>query len=431
MRVMRNKVTKADFAILHASQLATPEGHQGLSGDAMGKLKILEDAAVASYHGKIVFLGSMKAFQKEVSLIDGAKVIEAQGQTVIPGFVDCHTHLPFAGYRDEEFLLRISGSTYEEIAKSGGGIKTTVNKTRMASKEELVDLSLNRLDRMMLCGTTTCEAKSGYGLNMKDEIKQLEVIREVSDRHPIDIIPTFLGAHTVPEEYAEKREEYVSLIIDQMIPEVARRNLAEFCDVFCDEHGFNIEESHRILLQAKRHNFLIKIHADQFSSNGAAKMASELAAISADHLEHISDDEIHFLSKSKIVGVMLPGSVYFLGKRDYAPAREMIKAGMVLAISTDFNPGSSMTESLIQIIQLAVFMMDVTVDEAITMATLNGAAALHRADRTGSIEVGKDADFIILNIPNRIHLVYHFGINHCSNVIKKGKICVINGQTAY
>ena len=428
---MRDKTTKADFAIIHASQCATPEGQHALSGSNMGQLTIIDDAAVASLNGKIVFLGSMEEFQREVSLTDAASLIDARGKTVLPGFVDCHTHLPFAGDRDKEFLMRISGCSYEEIARSGGGIKTTVSNTREASKEKLVNLSLKRLDRMLLYGTTTCEAKSGYGLTFEDEVRQLEAIREASGQHPIDIVSTFLGAHTVPQEYLEKREEYVSLIVDKMLPEISARKLADFCDVFCDEHGFTIEESKSILQQAKKYHFQLKIHAGQFSSNGAAKMAAELGAVSADHLERISDDEIRFLSKHSIVGVLLPGSVYFLGKKDYAPAREMIHAGMALALSTDFNPGSSMTESMVQIIQLAVFMMGVTVDEAIIMATLNGAAALNRADRMGSIEVGKNADFLILDIPNRIHLAYHFGINHCSNVIKKGKICVRDGRITY
>jgi imidazolonepropionase len=428
---MKNKSTKADLAVIHASQLATPEGNQALSGGDTGHLRSIDDAAVASRNGKIVFVGSTEAFHREVTLADGAEVIEARDQTVIPGFVDCHTHLPFSGDRAEEFLMRVSGSTYEEIARAGGGIKTTVSKTRQASREELVKLSLERLDSMLLHGTTTCEAKSGYGLAPEEEVRQLEAIQQASGHHPIDVCPTFLGAHTVPEEFSGKRGEYVSLIIDKMLPEVSRRKLAEFCDVFCDEHGFTIEESKSILLKAKEYHLQLKVHADQFSSYGAARLAAELEAVSADHLERLSEDDILFLSKHKIVGVLLPGSVYFLKKEQYAPAREMLQAGMALALSTDFNPGSSMTESMIQIIQLAVFMMDVTVDEAITMATLNGAAALSRADRAGSIEVGKEADLIILNIPNRIHLAYHFGINHCSSVIKKGKICVRDGRIEY
>ncbi len=428
---MKSKNTKADFAVIHASQLATPEGHQALSGSDMGHLRIIDDAAVASLKGTIVFVGNTEEFHKEVTLSEGAEVIEAHDQTVIPGFVDCHTHLPFSGDRAEEFLMRVSGSSYEEIARAGGGIKTTVSKTRQASREELAKLSLQRLDRMLLHGTTTCEAKSGYGLAPEEEIRQLDAIQQASKGHPIDIVSTFLGAHTIPAEFSEKREEYVSLIIDEMLPEVSRRKLAEFCDVFCDEHGFTIEESRAILLKAKECHLQLKVHADQFSSYGAARMAAELGAVSADHLEQISDDDILFLSKHRIVGVLLPGSVYFLKKKEYAPARDMIQAGMALSLSTDFNPGSSMTESMIQIIQLAVFMMDVTVDEAITMATLNGAAALSKAERIGSIDVGKEADLLILNIPNRIHLVYHFGINHCSGVIKKGKICVRNGRIMY
>ncbi len=428
---MKNKSIKADLAVIHASQLATPKGNHALSGKEMGSLRSIDDGAVASLEGKIVFVGTTEEFHKRVTLMDGAEVIEALEKTVIPGFVDCHTHLPFSGDRAEEFLMRISGSTYEEIARAGGGINTTVSKTRQASKEELVKLSLERLDNMLLYGTTTCEAKSGYGLELEEEIRQLEAIQQASETHPISVSPTFLGAHTVPEEFSGKRREYVSLVVDEMLPEVSRRKLAEFCDVFCDEHGFTVEESKAILVKARECHLQLKVHADQFSSYGAARLAAELGAVSADHLEQVSEDDILFLSKHKIVGVLLPGSVYFLKKKQYAPAREMIRAGMALALSTDFNPGSSMTESMIQIIQLAVFMMDVTVDEAITMATLNGAAALNKADHVGSIEVGKQADLIILNIPNRIHLVYHFGINHCSGVIKKGKTSVRDGRTVY
>ncbi|MEW5805868.1 MAG: imidazolonepropionase [Acidobacteriota bacterium] len=418
----------ADLAIINASELATPSGFKAASGKDTGRLKIIQDAAVAAHEGRIVFVGSMGQFRKECSLTPDAKVIDASGGTIIPGFVDCHTHLPFAGFRDEEFLLRVSGATYEEIARVGGGIWNTVKRTREASLEKLAALSLRRLDRMLLHGTTTCEAKSGYGLTLKDEMKQLEAIRKAARKHPVRVIPTLLGAHTIPGEYKNDRECYVSLIIEKMIPEVVEGRLAEFCDVFCDEHGFSLDESRRIITAAKSFGLKIKVHADQFSSSGGSTLAAEFGAASADHLENISDDDIDKLARSGTVGVLLPGSVYFLLKKSYAPARKMLSAGMALAISTDFNPGSSMTESMLQIIQLSVFMMDISVDEALTMATLNGAAALGRADRIGSLEVGKDADILIMDIPSHIHLAYHFGINHCSDVIIKGKACVENGK---
>ena len=417
---------RADLAIINAAELATPQGFEPVFGRDTEKLRIIRNAAIAAFQGKIVSAGSQEEFQREVALTDDAVTIDAGGKTLIPGFVDSHTHLPFAGSRDEEFLLRTSGATYEDIAKGGGGIRSTVKKTRGASKEEIVALSLDRLDRMLLHGTTTCEAKSGYGLSPDEEVKQLEALREVSKRHPVTVVSTFLGAHTIPEEYAQKRDEYVSLVADGMIPMVAGQGLAEFCDIFCDEHGFTVDESRKILLSARSHGLKIRVHADQFSSSGGSSLAAEFKAVSADHLENISDEDIARLALSRTVGVLLPGSVYFLRKKKYAPARQMLDAGMALALSTDFNPGSSMTESMQQILQLAVFMMDLSVAEALTMATLNGAAAIDRADMIGSLEEGKDADIVIMDIPNHLHLAYHFGVNHCSDIIVKGKVCVQN-----
>ncbi len=415
---------KADLAVINAAELATPCGSQPLSGKDTGNLKIIHNACIAAFQGKIVFTGTREEYQQNVLLTGDARVLDASGKTVIPGLVDSHTHLPFAGYRDEEFLLRISGASYEEIARRGGGIRSTVKTTRAASREDLVALSCARLDSMLLHGTTTCEAKSGYGLDPDEELKQLEALADVSTKHRITLIRTFLGAHTIPAEFEKKREAYVSILTDTMIPDVAERRLAEFCDIFCDEHGFTYEESKKILAAAKKFGLKIKTHADQFGSSGGSQLAAEFNAVSADHLENISDEDIRKLARSKVIGTLLPGSVFFLKKRKYAPARTMLDAGMALAIASDFNPGSSMTESMQMILQLSVFMMDLTVGEALTMATLNGAAALQRADAKGSLEPGKDADIVIMDIPNHLHCAYHFGINHCSDVIIGGKLCV-------
>ncbi len=417
---------KADLAVINAAELATPCGSQPLSGKDTGNLKIIHNACIAAFRGKIVFTGTGEEYGRNVSLAGDARVLDASGKTVIPGFVDSHTHLPFAGYRDEEFLLRISGASYEEIARKGGGIRNTVKTTRAASREELGSLSLARLDSMLFHGTTTCEAKSGYGLDPDEEFKQLEALADVSEMHPVTLVRTFLGAHTVPAEFAENRETYVSMLTEKMIPDVAGRGLAEFCDIFCDEHGFTFEESKKILAAAKKSGLKIKTHADQFGSSGGSQLASEFNAVSADHLENISDADIRELAQSRVVGTLLPGSVFFLKKKKYAPARKMLDEGMTLAIASDFNPGSSMTESMQMILQLSVFMMDLTVGEALTMATLNGAAALQRADTKGSLEPGKDADIVIMDIPNHQHCAYHFGINHCSDVIIRGKVCVEN-----
>jgi len=388
----------------------------------MQDLGIIEDGAVVVIGDKIVAVGTTKEVLEQFKTDKQTKVIDAQDKVVLPGFIDCHTHPVFVGTREEEFDMRIRGKTYQEIASSGGGIKSSVRALRSKSKEELIQLALPRLDRMLSYGTTTIEAKSGYGLSLEDEIKMLEVIQELNRIHPIDLIPTFLGAHEVPEEYKNRKKEYIKLLIEKMIPEVAKRKLAVFCDVFCEKGIFDIEESREILTVAKKYGFKLKLHADQLSPLGGSKLAAELGAISADHLEFIDDEGIQMMKKAGVIGVLLPGACFGLGVKEYPPARKMIDAGMSIALATDFNPGSSMTESMPIILSLACLMMKMTPAEAITASTINSAYAVDKAKEVGSIEVGKKADMVIWNVQSYKEIPYHFGVNLVGQVIKDGKI---------
>jgi imidazolonepropionase len=409
--------------IQNARQLLTLRSDQ--KGPRMGEhledLGIIEDGAVAISGDKIVATGKTKEVLDQVKIDKKTKVIDANDKIVLPGFVDCHTHPVFANTREDEFEMRIKGKTYQKIAASGGGIKSSVKNLRSKSKEELIQLAIPRLNRMLSYGTTTIEAKSGYGLSLEDEIKMLEVIKELNRIHPIDLIPTFLGAHEIPEEYKNKRKEYIKLIIEKMIPEVAKRKLAVFCDVFCEKGVFDIEESKEILRAAKNHGFKLKLHADQLSSLGGSKLAAELGAISADHLEFIDDEGIEKMKEAGVIGVLLPGACFGLGLREYPPARKMIERGLPVALATDFNPGSSMTESMPMILSLACLMMRMTPAEAIVASTINSAYAVDKGNEVESIELGKKADLVIWNTQNYKEIPYHFGVNLVEQVIKSGK----------
>ena len=388
---------------------------------------MIEDGAVAVTGDKIVAVGTTKEVLEQIKTDKQTEVIDAKDKVILPGFVDCHTHPVFVNTREEEFEMRIKGKTYQEIAASGGGIKSSVRALRSKSKEELIKLALPRLDRMLSYGTTTIEAKSGYGLSLEDEIKMLEVIKELNRIHPIDLIPTFLGAHEVPEEYKDRKKEYIKLITEEMIPEVAKRKLAVFCDVFCEKGIFDIDESRKILTAAKKHGFKLKLHADQLSPLGGSKLAAEFGAISADHLEFIDNEGIQMMKKAGVIGVLLPGACFGLGMssgsvgKEYPPARKMIDAGMSIALATDFNPGSSMTESMPIILSLACLMMKMTPSEAVTASTINSAYAVDKANEVGSIEVGKKADLVIWNVQNYKEIPYHYGVNLVEQVIKDGK----------
>ena len=413
-----------NLIIQNARQLLTLKSMQKgpRTKDGMEDLGIIEDGAVAVSGNKIVALGKTKDVLNEIKIHDQTKVIDAKDKVVLPGFVDCHTHPVFASTREDEFEMRIKGKTYQEIAAAGGGIKSSVKNLRSKSKEELIQLALPRLDRMLSYGTTTIEAKSGYGLSLDDEIKMLEVIKELNRIHPIDLIPTFLGAHEIPEEYKNNRKEYIKLITETMIPEVAKRKLAVFCDIFCEKGVFDIEESREILRAAKNHGFRLKLHADQLSASGGSKLAAELGAISADHLEFINDDGIEKMKESGVIGVLLPGACFGLGITEYPPARKMIERGLPVALATDFNPGSSMTESVPIILSLACLMMRMTPAEAIVASTINSAYAVDKGNEVGSIEKGKKADLVIWNVQNYKEIPYHFGVNLVDRVIKNGEV---------
>lgn len=392
------------------------------SGREMENLGLIEDGAVAVAGKKIVVVGKTKDVLAKVKIDRKTKIINAGDKVVLPGFVDCHTHPVFGATREEEFELRIKGKAYEEIAKAGGGIRSSVRSLRELSKEELIELALPRLDRFLSYGTTTIEAKSGYGLSLKDEIKILEVIKKLNQIHPLDLVPTFLGAHEIPDEYRDKREEYIDLLIKEMIPQVAKRKLAFFCDVFCEKNVFSLEESKKILETAKRYGLKPRLHADQLSFLGGAELSAEVGAISADHLEYISDSGIEKMKGSGTIAVILPGSVFGLGKDNYPPARKMIDKGLPLALATDFNPGSSFTESMSVILSLACLRMKLTPAEAISSATINSACAIDRGDSIGSLEKGKIADMVIWDIKNYKEIPYHYGVNLVHKVIKNGEM---------
>ncbi len=342
---------------------------------------------------------------------------------MLPGLVDSHTHLIFAGTREDEFELRLQGVSYAEIAARGGGINATVRRVREASREQLKELARRRLDRMLAFGITTVEVKSGYGLSPADEIKCLEVIAELNREHPCDLVPTFLGAHEIPAEYRHDREAYLRLVIERMLPEVAGRRLAEFCDVFCEQGVFSVAESERLLHAAADHELKRKIHADEFTPLGGAELAARVGATSADHLLHITDAGIEALAAAGTVATLLPGTAFFLGL-PYGPARRLIDRGLPVALASDCNPGSCMTENLPLIGSIACTQMKMLPAEVMAALTLNAAAALGRSDRIGSIEPGKQADLLVCDVPNYKLLPYHFGVNHVGTVIKSGRVVV-------
>jgi imidazolonepropionase len=412
-----------DLLIRNARQLITLKSTQtGPRTDThMEDLGIIEDGAVTISESRIVAVGQTKKVLKQIQTDDKTKVVDAKNKVVLPGFVDCHTHPVFAATREEEFDMRVRGKSYQEIAAAGGGIKSSVKTLRSKSKQELIEFALPYLDRLLSYGTTTVEAKSGYGLSLEDEIKMLEVIGELNRLHPIDLIPTFLGAHEVPPEYKDKKIEYIDLIINQMIPEVAKRKLAVFCDIFCEKGVFDIEESRKILTAAKEHGFKLKLHADQLSTLGGSKLAAELEAVSADHLEFIDDEGIQMMKDAGVIGVLLPGASFGLGMKEYPPAQKMIDQGLPVALATDFNPGSSFTESMPMIMSLSCLMMKMTPAETVTASTINSAYAVDKANEVGSIEEGKKADLVIWNVQNYKEIPYHYGVNLVDQVIKNGK----------
>jgi len=416
---------KVDLLIENASELVTLRGgtQRPLLGEKMRDLGIIKGGSIAVRNGRIVSVAKTREIKGK---FESEETIDASGKLVMPSFVDPHTHLVFAGSREDEFEMRIQGSTYMEILEKGGGILKTVNETRRASKEELLKNCRKTLDIMLRHGTTTIEAKSGYGLTTKDEIKCLEVMKLLAQEHPIDIVRTFLGAHAIPVEYKDKADEYVDLVINEMVPAVTSRRLAEFCDVFCEKGVFSVEQSRRILLSGRKHGLLPKLHADEMTRLGGAELAAEMRAVSADHLLFASDNGLRAMAKQGAVAVLLPGASFSLMMNRYADARKIIQLGVPVALGTDYNP-NCWVENEQTVIALACREMMMTSAEAIVATTVNAAHAVNRAQNIGTLEPDKKADIIVLDAPNQKFLGYRFGVNLVDKVIKEGKLVVDEG----
>jgi imidazolonepropionase len=392
----------------------------------MQYLSIITDGALLVRDSVIAAVGRADEIEKMAGR--DATRIDARGCAVMPGFIDAHTHPVFAGTREDEYEMRAAGATYQEIAARGGGIRSTVRRTRKASEEELFDMALPRVQWMIEHGTTTIEAKSGYGLTLTDELKILRVIRRLNQETPLDIIPTFLGAHEIPDEYRAAREDYIRLVIEEMMPRVARENLARYADVFCESHVFDIDESRRVLERARELGLGLRFHADQLSQGGGALLAAELRAATADHLEWTDEAGIEAMKQSGVMGVLLPGAVFNLGLARYPPARRMIEAGLGIALATDFNPGSSPTPSMQMILSIACAQMRMTPAEAVTAATINAAYSLDLGSRAGSLEAGKQADLVVMDCADYRQIPYFFGVNHARIVIKSGRVVFCRSQ---
>jgi imidazolonepropionase len=417
------------LAIIGCSQLVTLAGSQKgtRTGAAMRELSIIEDGAMLVRDGRIERVGTRSEIE---TLIDAESVVvDAGNRVVMPGFVDAHTHPVFMGTRVDEYEQRAQGATYQEIALRGGGIRSTVRRTRASTLEELVEASRRYSRWFLRAGTTTVEAKSGYGLTLEDELKILRAIRRLSEETPLRYVPTFLGAHDIPEEYRERREDYVSLVIEEMLPRVVSEKLAEYADVFCEEGVFTVEESRRILMAARGVGLRLRLHADQLTLSGGARLAAELGAATADHLEHTDIVGINALKSAKVQPVLLPCSVYALGSARYPAAREMIDRGLAVVLATDFNPGSSPTPSMPMALSLASTHMKMSPAESITAATVNAAYSLGKGAEIGSLEAGKRADFVIHDCGDYREVAYFFGIEHAHEVYVDGRMA-LNRQSA-
>ncbi len=403
------------LAIRNIGELVVvPPGPVG--GHWMGRVKTVPSAAVLIDGDRIAWCGP----ETDLNAPAECDLLDARGGCVVPGLIDCHTHTVFAGTRETEFVQRLEGKSYAQIAESGGGIRVTVDAVRAASREQLVELALPRLKRMLHNGVTTVEIKSGYGLNVDDEIKMLEAIRELNDRQPIELVATYLAAHTTPGEFAGRPDEYLDLVLEGVVlSHIRDQHLAQFCDVFCERTAFDIPQSRRVLQTAKQFGLLPKVHADQITQMGASRLAAQVGAVSADHLEMIDDGGITAMKKAGCVGVLLPGCSFFLGV-DQAPARLLLELDLPIALATDYNPGSAMMESLPQVMSIACTQMHMTPTEVLLAATANAAAALARQDRLGAIKPGLPADLVVLDVPNLARWLYEPGRNCVRTVIKKG-----------
>ncbi len=418
------------LAIINCSQVVTLAGPpRPRIGDEMSNLGVVTDGALLIRDSKIEMVGTLSEIESLAT--KDCVVVDACKRVVMPGFVDAHSHPVFAGNRVDEFEERARGATYQEIAARGGGIQSTVNRTRSASVDQLVDAGKHYAEWFLRSGTTTVEAKSGYGLTLEDELKILRAIKRLNEETALRYIPTFLGAHSIPAEYRNRRDQYVSLIIDEMLPAVAGDKLAEFCDVFCEEKVFTTHESWKILSAARCHGLGLRMHADQLSLSGGAKLAAELGTATADHLEHTDTEGIAALKSANVQPVLLPGSVYALGSSRYPAAREMIDAGLAVILATDFNPGSSPTPSMTMVLSLAVTHMKMTPAEAVTASTINAAYSLNLGNEIGSLEEGKTADVVIFDCDDYRELSYFFGIEHAWQVYSGGtRVMIRSDQVA-
>lgn len=386
-----------------------------------------------SKYGEITHMKDVSLFIKDgiiekiydennFSLGSNVNIINAKGLSILPGFVDAHTHPVFWNTREKEFLMRIEGKTYEEIADAGGGIRNSARDFQSADKEQIKLHTAERIRTFLEYGTTTIEAKSGYGLSFESELKALEIISELNAEQPLEMVPTFLGAHEVPDEYRSDRENYIQLVVERMIPEVAERKLAEYCDVFCEKGVFSISESRRILIAAKKVGLPARIHADELNAFGAAELAAELGAATADHLVMVSDKGIIMMAEKNVIPILLPVTTFFLRKDQYAPARKMISHNCQVVLATDFNPGSSMTQNMSLVWTIAALKLGMKTGELLWATTIMPAKSLNRDSKIGSIDIGKNADLILMDIPNLDYLAYHMGINHVIMTIKNGEI---------
>jgi imidazolonepropionase len=407
--------------IKNAAQLVTISGpNKPRTRTAMSELGLIEDGSLWIENGKIIAVGSTSELEKTYSeRASEAEIVDATGRLVTPGLVDPHTHVAYGGSREREFEMRLEGATYMDIMNAGGGIHATTRMTREATEDELMEQTTRRLDSFLTHGVTTVEGKSGYGLDIETEIKQLRVMKRLNETHPIDLIPTFMGGHAVPRDFKGREDEYIDVLVNDMLPKVADEGLAKFNDVFCEVGVFTPEQSERILLAGKKLGLIPKIHADEIESYGGAELAAKVGAISAEHLLKASDEGIRLMAEAGVIACLLPATALYL-REEAAKGRAMIDAGVAVAISTDCNPGSSPTTSMPLVMNLACISMRLTPAEALVAATMNGACAIGMEEKVGSLEIGKQADVVLWNISNYQELQYLFGVNHVSSVWKKG-----------
>ena len=420
-------MTPADLVVRNIGLLATLAGPAPRTGAGLRDLALVEAVAVAVHRGRIVYVGPEAGLPAAVAPEPGTAVLDAEGAAVVPGFVDAHTHLAFAGDRDGEIGRRLAGASYREIADAGGGIVRSVEATRKASRPALAAAIRSRLDEMLLQGTTTAEVKSGYGLELEAELRSLEAIRDAAAAHAVTVVPTFLGAHEVPLEHRGDRERYLRLLVDEMIPEVARRRLAVFCDVFCEEGVFSVAEARRVLLAARDRGLGLRVHADELTPTGGAELAAELGARSADHLVHVSDAGMRALAQAPCAATLLPAASFYLRLPRFAPARALVEAGAPVALATDVNPGGGLSPSMPFAMTVACFGMGLSFEEALSAATVNAAWSLGVHHERGSVEVGKRADLVVLRSPRLLDLL-RVGVPAVRAVVKDGRVAVRDGR---